>query len=168
MNNEKDTSSDINQAPTSTDELKSKLIFCETERNEWRERCMRLTADLDNVKKRTAREQAMWLESTQMKVFADLLPVVDDLDRAIKQATVSVVANWVEGFVLIRASFLKTLQSFGVEPMKEYGLFDPALHEAVTSVKSPDHAPGHIITVFQEGYLFNGRVLRPAKVSVAA
>lgn len=149
-------------------EVIQQLETCQIELASWKERAMRLTADFDNFKRRAEKQQASWLESSQMKIFAELIGVVDDFDRALAQMASPDYQALRQGVELTYQNFLKMLASFGVEPMKDEVDFDPERHEAVMQVDSSDHNSGQIVEVFQRGYLFRDRVLRAAKVSVAS
>ena len=153
------------------EELTQELHACRQAQESWKEKCLRISADFENFKKRLSKEQAQWAESAQIQVLKDLLPIIDDFDRAYeeiqKKERVADLDAWISGFTLIRSSLHKLLQKFGVSEIKNYTDFDPLYHEAVTQVESVDHKPGQIVQVFQKGYQYKDHVLRPARVSVA-
>ena len=98
----------------------------------------------------------------------DLLPVVDDLERAFAEVDkLPDIASHFEGFALILKGFTQLLKKYDIEPIGPAKEFDPSLFEAVMQQESEDHESGQIIAVLQKGYTRKGRVLRPAKVSVA-
>lgn len=151
------------------EELKKQLEVCLAAQHEWKDKFMRATADFENYKRRAVREQTAWIETCQQKIFLDLLPIVDDFDRALQQASGAdqSVKSVLDGFLLIRASLIKLLHSFGIEKMSNYTLFDPVYHEAVAQVAHAEKKSGMIVEVLQQGYVWKDKVLRPAKVTVA-
>jgi len=149
-------------------ELQKELADCLVLQQEWKERFLRINADFENYKRRMVREQTSWLETCQQKIFLDLLPIVDDFDRALQTSpSTEETKIWIEGFILIRSSLQKMLASFGVEPMKNYQDFDPLYHEAIAQIASDTKRSGAIVEVLQPGYVWKEKVLRPAKVVVA-
>lgn len=144
------------------------LEACEQELIEMKNRFMYLTAEFDNYKKRTAKEQATWSEQAQDQALLDLLGVLDDLERALSEVdAVPEVATHFKGFELIVKSFAQLLKKYDIEVIPEAKEFDPTFFEAVMQQESADHESGQIVAVLQKGYQRKGRVLRPAKVSVA-
>jgi len=155
------------ESSASTDELKA----CQQERAMWQERALRLTADFENYKKRTEKEKVQWAKMAKTGLLMDILEIADDFDRAFDYLKNSPAAEelqpLLEGFSLTQKTVHKVLQRNGVTEVQEYDIFDPAIHEATMQTESPDHISGAIIAVLQKGYLLNGELLRPAKVSVA-
>lgn len=150
---------------------REELQACTEQVNELKETCKHVAADFENFKKRVERDRISWTLSAQAEVLRDLLPIVDDFDRAIseyqkKRADVC-HESWIEGFELIRKTFNKFLQTYGVTQIEQMTGFDPQFHEAVAQVESTAHESGTIVEVVQKGYIFNGNVLRPARVTVA-
>lgn len=158
---------DLSQQET----LKFELEACLLGQQEWKDKFARVTADFENFKRRSAREQVAWLESSQQKIFLELLSVVDDFDRALQPQAADNNHNsakvWIDGFVLIRAALQKFLHNNGVEQMIIGETFDPMYHEAIAQVQVAGKAEGAIIDVLQNGYMWKNKVLRPAKVAVA-
>lgn len=149
---------------------KKELIACQQEMAVWKERYMRMSADLENMRRRMAKDHEVSLIAAQSDIFSDLLAVVDNFDRALadqKIITDETCKNWVEGVALIRKELASILASYGVEEITEVYTFDPEIHEALAHVESEDHESGDIVEVLQKGYRFKGRVLRHAKVTVA-
>ena len=146
-----------------------KLASCEAQLAEVKEKFVRASADFENFKKRTQRDQAQWFDQGQSRVITQLLPIVDDFDRALAQQKVqpSDAKAWGEGFELIHKSLQKMLESFDVKEISADLPFDPELHEALVSVEDSGRPSGEVVEILQKGYLFRGKVLRPAKVSVA-
>lgn len=149
---------------------KEELDACTQEVTTVKETCQRIAADFENFKRRVERDRASWTHSAQAEVLRDLLPVVDDFDRALQDYQKTGQPGheaWIAGFDLIMKAFNKFLQTYGVTPLQELTHFDPEFHEAIAQVDSPTHESGTIVDVVQKGYMFNGRVLRVARVTVA-
>jgi len=138
---------------------------------DYKELFLRANADLQNFKRRTERERTEWATLMQTNVIIKIVPVVDDLERAIQTAEQKAPADslsWIAGFSLILKSLKKTLQDLGVEEIQTAGrVFDPELHEALVQVDNPTHASGHIVEQFSKGFTFKGKVIKHAQVSVA-
>lgn len=147
------------------------LTACLQEVSECKEAAKRIAADFENFKKRVERDRVLWSQVAQSDVLLNVLPIVDDFDRALNQAQTkecsAELETWLAGFELINKSLYKFLQSFGVTPIEQVTLFDPEFHEAIAQIESPDHASGTIVEVVQKGFMRNDRVLRPARVTVA-
>ena len=141
----------------------------ELERN--RERCLYLTAEFENYKKRIAREKQEWISVAQTDLIADFLPVVDDIERALEQIQqekiTPEISKHLEGFTLIYKEFFKLLDKYQISQIEPTTNFDPELHEALMQVESAEHTAGEIINVLQKGYKYKDKIIRPAKVSVA-
>lgn len=148
-----------------------KLVACKKELEQWREKCLRVSADLENFRRRMEKERARWMESAQADVVHELLPVVDNfqtvLQQTEKQKRTEDLKKWFDGFVMIEKMLSKALQQHGLQEITEVDQFDPELHEAISHVESDQHEAGDIVQVLQKGYRFKDQVLRPAKVSVA-
>lgn len=121
-------------------------------------------ADLNNFRQRVDRERSQWIGAAQIDVIKKLLPIVDDFDRALRDADTTAD---ITGFGLIYKSLLKVLTGIGVEVMTDVTVFDPAKHDAIMEVDAPDHTSGDIVSVLEKGYMFNNEVIRPAKVTIA-
>jgi molecular chaperone GrpE len=128
----------------------------------------RTQADFENYRKRAAREAALAQERGVAKLVKELLPAIDNLDRALKAASEE-QSPIAEGIKLVRTDLLSALQRVGVEPFSPEGEpFDPQLHEAVAQRAVEGAEPGTVAEVFQQGYRLGDSVLRPARVLVAA
>lgn len=160
------------------EQLRTQLAECQVSLEEWKEKFVRVNADFDNFRKRTAKDQALWRQTAQIEVLLPIISIVDDFDRAFESqqgeqgspAGLSVEAlakSGLEGFALIHKALNKYLHTLGVEVMTDYDTFNPEYHEAVMTVDAPGYESGSIVSVLEKGYLFKGIVLRPAKVSVA-
>lgn len=130
----------------------------------------RAKAEFANYKKRVNRDRDQYNKAAVGKVVKNYLPVVDDLERAMKDRPQDDQnAAWANGIELIYRKLATTLENEGVIPMEADGeVFDPNLHEAIAQIESPDHESGQIIDVIQTGYMIGDRVLRPARVCIAA
>jgi molecular chaperone GrpE len=141
----------------------------ETELAQTKDRLLRLAAEFDNFKKRTARQFTAIVENAQTEILADLLSVQDNLERALAvDQSAADYASLKRGIGLIAAQIGHILKKNGVEAFESRGKqFDPNLHEAVMTVKTPDVAEHSVVDEFAKGYKYKDRVLRHAKVSVA-
>lgn len=131
------------------------------------DRLLRAAADLENFKKRAAREREEIQRFGIEKVLKDLLPVLDDLDRALAAAASD--DPLVKGVQLVRAGFEQALSHHGVKAFSAMGQpFDPARHEALVQIPTPDAEPGTVVLEHARGFTLNDRLLRPAMVGVAS
>jgi molecular chaperone GrpE len=133
------------------------------------EKYLRLAAEFENYKRIAQRDQREYSRFANEQVLKELLPVVDNLERAIQSAKANPDTNTViEGVQLTLKQFLETLSKFGVRPITSVGQpFDPSRHQAVTRTDDPDAPENTVVEEFQKGYLLHERVLRPAMVTVA-
>lgn len=137
--------------------------------DELKDKYLRLFAEFDNFKKRTIREKMELMKSAAQDTMAELLPILDDFDRAKKNADQEGGAGrFSEGVGLVYNKLYTTLKRLGLEPMESNGeVFDPELHEAVTEIPAPSEAlKGHVIDTIEKGYKLNGKIIRHAKVVV--
>ncbi len=130
---------------------------------------LRLMAEFDNAKKRAVREREEQARFANESLLREILPVLDNFDRALQAARGEPAAAAVTaGIELIQRELLRVLEKFGVAPFSSVGQpFDPERHEAVARVNDPDHPEMTVIAETARGYMLNGRVLRPAMVTVA-
>ena len=137
---------------------------------EKQDRLLRALAEVDNVKRRTQREREEYVRFANEGLVRDLLPIVDNLDRALEAARTSQeAAKVVEGVALIQRELLKVLERVGVTRYSALGeRFDPNRHEATGRIVSVHQPPDTVVAEMTGGYLLNGRVLRPAQVVIAA
>ncbi len=136
--------------------------------DEYLQMAQRTQADFENYRKRAVREQAIAQERGIIKLAKELLPAIDNLDRALA-ATAEADGLYAEGIKLVHADLMAALGRAGIEPFSPRGeLFDPQLHEAVAHQPIEGAAPGTVAEVFQLGYRLGATVLRPARVLVAA
>ncbi len=149
-------------------ELEAKVAGLEKEKKDNWDRYLRAVADLENLRKRQKREVDDAKLESKGRVLKEMLPVVDNLERAIEHATASAGTNpIVEGVQLVLRQFLTAFERLDVTAVEADGKpFDPNLHEAISQQES-DAAPGTIVQVLQRGYKSGDRLLRPALVVVA-
>lgn len=142
----------------------------ETEASTWRDRYLRMAADLENTKKRLERIHGDRALAAQERLLRDLLPLADNLERATAHATPSEQkSSLYSGIELTLKEFLATLKKHGVRRIEALGEpFNPELHEAIGSGSHATLPPGTVMHVELPGYTFNGRLLRPARVLVVA
>ena len=133
------------------------------------DRLLRLQAEFDNSKKRLAREKTEFLKFANESLLQELLPVLDNLERALASARAEgMPMALVDGIEMIVRLFLGTLEKFGVKTMEAAGKpFDPSLHQAVAQVETPDGTENLVVDEIQKGYMLEGRVLRAAMVRVS-
>jgi molecular chaperone GrpE len=151
------------------EELKKKLEEKEKEAKEYYDRLLRAAADLENFKKRAVKDKEEWTKFANEDLIKSILPVIDNLERAVNHAEKVVDTGvMIEGVRLTLKQILQTLTRFGLVPFESVGKpFDPSVHEAMLVVESDQHEPNHVVEEFQKGYLLNDRLLRPATVSVS-
>lgn len=153
--------------PDELETLSRQLAEAETSLAGMRDTLLRERADLENQRKRMQRDFEQSLKFANEKLLRDLLPVYDGLESGLAVQTAD-VASMREGLGLTLKSLLKIAESNGLEQIDPVGQpLDPELHHAVSMVEAPGQTPGTIVGVMQKGYVLNGRLLRPALVSVA-
>jgi len=145
------------------------LEECQAELQKTKERVLYLQAEFDNYKKRSEKERAGWITTSQDGVLLEVLTIVDDIDRALAEmnALPQEFEAHTQGFHLIAKSLSKLLKKYDIEEITVGKDFNPELSEAVMQVTSAQHGSGEVVAVLQKGYMRHGQVLRPAKVSVA-
>ncbi len=154
-------------------ELEAKLAEAEKGKATNYDRFVRATADLENVRKRTRREVKDARIDERGKIIRDVLPVADNLERALEHAEQSMseaTKSIVEGVQMVLRQFKQSLERHNVKALEAVGKpFDPAVHEAVSQAPSDEYPAGTVIAVLQTGYMIEERLLRPtlAVVSVA-
>ena len=150
------------------DALQQELAECRSKSDEYLDGWQRARAEFTNYRKRVERDQALMQQTLTGSIVKRYLEIVDDLDRALKnRPQEGEGASWADGIELIYRKLINILESNGVTIMPATAMFDPNLHEAITSEDSDQHQSGEIIEVIQQGYLLSDRVLRPALVRVA-
>lgn len=135
------------------------------------EKFLRVYAELENYKKRAAKDKADFLKYANGNLLQDLLPFIDNLERAVEHVSLehnNSTRGLVEGIRLILKDLMGVLKKYGLKPIEGVGKpFDPNIHEAVRMVQSESHEPNTVIEEFQRGYRLKDRLLRSARVSVA-
>ena len=136
------------------------------ERADLHDRLLRARAEFDNARRRGERERLDFLQFASMDLVRELLPVLDDFERALKVETAD--RNYAKGVELIYQRLYETLKRLGLEPIETEGQqFDPNRHEAVLRVQTEEAEDQAILGELQRGYNFRGKLLRPAWVRVA-
>jgi len=131
------------------------------------DRLLRLAADFDNYKKRAARERDEYVTHANERLVKELLPILDDLERALVAASEHEEAAFEEGVALVQRSRATLLARQGLKSISTEGKFDPHVHEALLSQPS-EAEEGSVIDVVQKGYTLGDRVVRPARVVIAS
>jgi molecular chaperone GrpE len=149
--------------------LREALQVKTQEAEEHRERYLRGAAEFDNARKRAAREREDYTRYANESLLRELLPVLDNFNRALQAARNEPGAAAVTaGVELIQRELLRVLEKFGVTPFDSLGQpFDPERHEAIARVPAAGQREGTVVNETARGYMLNGRVLRPAMVTVA-
>jgi molecular chaperone GrpE len=140
------------------------------ERNDLYDRLLRKQAEFDNYKKRVERERSEFTQFASAELIRELLNAMDSFDRAIHTANSDSAANesMLRGLDLIYKQFQDTLARFGLKAIEAKGqLFDPNLHQAVSTVPTDDVKENTVVDELRKGYTLNNRLLRPAMVSVS-
>jgi len=144
------------------------LAAASRERDEYLDALQRLKAEFENYRKRTLREHESLLSRANERLVKELLPVLDDLGRALDAAEAHEGAKLEEGVGLVHRQLVRLLEREGLAEIETEGRFDPHVHEALLAQPSPDHDEGSVLEVLQKGYRLGDRVLRPARVVIAA
>ena len=144
-----------------------RIAELERERDEYLDALQRLKAEFDNFRKRTASERAAQSARASEALVKELLPVVDDLERALVAAEEHEEAKLEDGVRLVHRALADVLASAGLAEIDTNGRFDPHFHEALLAQPVEGAEPGSVVQVLQKGYLLGDRVLRPARVVVA-
>ena len=155
------------QAPA-TASLEAKIAELESSLAEARERHLRLAADFDNFKKRTRQEQLETIQHASTELIGRLLPVLDDLHKALDHRPEDVDESWLKGVELSVRKLEEVLNTHGLEPIEAVGSpFDPKVHEAIGHEESSEHPEDTVVTELRRGYRIRDRVVRPALVRVS-
>ena len=148
---------------TALTEERDRLLL---ERNDLMDRLARRAAEFDNYRKRIERERADLAQYAGMNTVGDLLPVLDDFERAVRVETSD--REYAKGVELIQQRFSEVLKKLGLEAISTGGqLFDPNIHQAIEMVESDSAPDQSILAEYASGYNFKGKMLRPAMVKVA-
>ncbi|OMQ21689.1 nucleotide exchange factor GrpE [Serratia oryzae] len=135
-----------------------------------RDSLLRAKAEMENVRRRTELDIEKAHKFALEKFAGDLLPVIDNLERALELADKNNpdLAAMIEGIELTLKSLLDAVRKYGIEVVGDTNVpFNPDVHQAMSMMESAEHQPNHVMMVMQKGYTLNGRLLRPAMVAVA-
>ena len=156
------------EQPDDAVEAEAELSPAERERDEFKDLLLRKTAEFENFRRRTDRERATRAEAAAAGILQELLPLVDDLERALSAESGTEGADaYRKGVELIHRQLVEILRKRGVTPIEAHGAtFDPHYHQAVAYEPS-DRPEGEIIEEFRRGYMLGDRLLRPSMVKVA-
>jgi molecular chaperone GrpE len=163
------TAEKIEAAEQPAEDSASRLEQIEKEKQDLYDRLLRTTADFDNFRKRVSKEKDDLLRYGNEKIARELLPVIDNFERALEQAKNSADNKALrEGIEMILKQLMTVLEKFGVKNFTAVGQpFDPNKHEAMLHQESSEHEENAVISEFQKGYYLHEKLLRPAMVSVA-
>lgn len=159
-----------NDAVFEMDAIKAQLESAEKQRDEYLNLAKQTRAEFENYQKRFQRDLVTERRFAQMPLAGDLLPALDNLERAIQAATQAGDKGvLVQGVAMVQGQLLDALKRHGVTQMEAQGQpFDPNLHQAVMQQPSAEHPPQTVLQVLEQGYLLHDRVLRPARVIVSS
>jgi molecular chaperone GrpE len=154
--------------PREPESPESPLETLRREKDALQDRLLRTAAEFDNYRKRVERDRREQAEALTANALSDLLPIVDDLERALKAPSGGDVDAFRKGVELIHRQMTELLRKRGVKTIDAVGAdFDPRYHQAVVQESSPDHREGEVMEEFARGYMLGDRLLRPAMVKVA-
>ncbi|EEX91597.1 heat shock protein GrpE [Vibrio orientalis CIP 102891 = ATCC 33934] len=151
-------------------QLEAALLSSEAKIKDQQDGVLRAKAEVENMRRRTESEIDKARKYALNKFSEELLPVIDNLERAIQAADTEneAVKPLLEGVELTYKTFVDTVSKFGLKEINPEGeTFNPELHQAMSIQESPDHEPNTVMFVMQKGYELNGRVIRPAMVMVS-
>jgi len=160
---------DVNEQDTTTEKKKDELTEAQENLQNEKDRYLRLFAEFENYKKRTARERIDMFKTAGEDIMISLLPVLDDFERALKEIKKNEDDSLYKGVELIKNKFYETLKSKGLELMevKQGDAFDSESHEAITQIPAPDKKlKGKIIDVVEKGYTLGEKIIRYPKVVI--
>jgi molecular chaperone GrpE len=160
-----DVSGEAQEAPATTADSIEDLT---REKEELQNRLLRLAAEFDNYRKRVDRDRRDQADAAVANAVEDLLPIIDNLERALEAPAGADSDSYRQGVELIYRQMLELLRRRGVVPIESVGAdFDPRIHQAVTHEASSDHREGEVMEELRRGYKLGDRLLRPAMVKVA-
>ncbi|EGR0582107.1 nucleotide exchange factor GrpE [Vibrio cholerae] len=172
-----DADIDWNQAADEIDEKEAKiaqleaaLLVSEERVKEQQDSVLRARAEVENMRRRSDQEVDKARKFALSRFAEELLPVIDNLERAIQAADgeVEAIKPLLEGVELTHKTFVDTIAKFGLKEINPHGeAFNPEFHQAMSIQESAEHEPNTVMFVMQKGYELNGRVLRPAMVMVS-
>ena len=144
------------------------VTLLQQERDDLQDRLLRSAAEFDNYRKRVDRDRRDQADAAVASAVEDLLPIVDNLERALEAPAGEDADSYRQGVELIHRQMMDVLRRRGVTPIESVGTdFDPQVHQAVAHEASPEHREGEVMEEFRRGYKLGDRLLRPAMVKVA-
>lgn len=165
---ELEQTAEANAVAADTAKADAEMAKLASDLEELRQTLLRRQADFDNYRKRIEKERVEDSKRATARVIEGLIPIIDSFESALAAHREAEYENYRKGFELIYKQLLDNLTRLGVERIDPVGKpFDPHLHQAVDRAETTEHADGTILQVFRPGYVFHGRVLRPAMVRVA-
>lgn len=157
---------DAGQLSAEIESLKNRLAEAESRVSEYKDNWLRAQAEFQNYRKRQDRDNEMMYNSMKGDIVKKVLPVLDDLERALQNRAAG--DAWANGIELVVRKFQNILESEGVKKIEALGMdFDPNFHEAISHEPADGAKSGSVIGVVQNGYMLGDRVIRPALVRVA-
>lgn len=150
-------------------QLESEKLEAEKKAKEANEKFVRNYAEMENYRKRVAKEKDELRQYGAEKIFQELLPVLDSMEKALEHAEEKEpnVKEMIAGVELVNKQLLQALEKFGLKPIQAQGqVFDPNFHEAISQQESNQYAPDTVLAEHRRGYQLHQRVLRPAMVTV--
>jgi molecular chaperone GrpE len=163
-----DDSSSADSRVSGETSLAAEILKLKAEKEELLQTMIRRQADFENFRKRTERDRHEEGRRGVERLIVDLIPVLDAFDRALQAHDDPAYEEYRKGITLIRKQLWDAIAKHGVQRIEAAGkMFDPNLHQAIERLESDEYPDGFIVAVFQDGYMFHGRVLRPAIVRVA-
>jgi molecular chaperone GrpE len=148
--------------------LAAEVLKLKSEKEELLQTMIRRQADFENFRKRTERDRQEEGRRGVERLITDLIPVLDAFDRALQAHDDPAYEEYRKGVTMIRKQLWDSIAKHGVQRIESAGkMFDPYQHQAIERLETEEYPDGTIVAVFQDGYLFHGRVLRPAIVRVA-
>jgi molecular chaperone GrpE len=156
----------VSQGSSAT--LADALAEAEATRDEYLDLAQRVQADFENYRKRALRDQERLVAHAHERLVRELLPVLDDLERALEAAERHEEAQLVDGVKLVQKSLRAALAKEGLTEIDTDGPFDPHVHEALLTQPAEGAEPGSVLGVVQRGYRLGDKVVRPARVIVAS
>jgi molecular chaperone GrpE len=173
-----DVAAPLDEAPTgepcgsepqgsTVEDVSAQLEEAQSKRDEYLADLQRLAAEFENYRKRAARDQQRLVAHAHERLVRELLPVLDDLERALEAAERHEEAALVDGVKLVEQSLRKALMKEGLVEIETDGAFDPHVHEALLAKPHEDAESNSVLEVVQRGYRLGNKVVRPAKVIVA-
>jgi molecular chaperone GrpE len=155
-------------AEPSSDQELSPSEALRREKDALQDRLLRTAAEFDNYRKRVERDRREQADAMAADALADLLPILDDLERALQAPSGGDADSFRKGVELIHRQMLELLRKRGVKSIEAVGAdFDPRFHESVVSEATSDHREGEVLQELRRGYMLGDRLLRPAMVKVA-